>query len=153
MLLRYKYKTIYVKFQILVNIFLNIIEQALQVNDNIKNIRKLRGFSQQEIADLIGQKRSTYAEWERNIVPKADILNKLAHHLGTTIDELLEENVAREKPKIFNTFFYPELQSKHVRPLAYNVKGLGEEAELTAQKMKVAQMFNTPQQLHSSTSP
>lgn len=29
--------------------------------------------------------------------------------------------------------------------------GLGEEAELTAQKMKVAQMFNTPQQLHSST--
>ena len=36
--------------------------------------------------------------------------------------------------------------------LAYNVFGLGEEAELTAQKMKVAQMFNTPQQLHSSTS-
>jgi hypothetical protein len=30
--------------------------------------------------------------------------------------------------------------------------GLGEEAELTVQKMKVAQMFNTPQQLHSSTS-
>ena len=29
---------------------------------------------------------------------------------------------------------------------------LGEEAELTAHKMKVAQMFNTPQQLHSSTS-
>lgn len=34
----------------------------------------------------------------------------------------------------------------------HNVFGLGEEAELTAQKMKVAQMFNTPQQLHSSTS-
>lgn len=30
--------------------------------------------------------------------------------------------------------------------------GLGEEADLTAQKMKVAQIFNTPQQLHSSTS-
>jgi hypothetical protein len=26
--------------------------------------------------------------------------------------------------KIFNTFFYPELQSKHVRPLATNVKVL-----------------------------
>ena len=36
--------------------------------------------------------------------------------------------------------------------MAYNGSGLGEEAELTAQKMKVAQMFNTPQQLHSSTS-
>ena len=36
--------------------------------------------------------------------------------------------------------------------LAGNGFGLGEEADLTAQKMKVAQMFNTPQQLHSSTS-
>lgn len=36
--------------------------------------------------------------------------------------------------------------------MAGNGGGLGEEAELTAQKMKVAQMFNTPQQLHSSTS-
>jgi len=33
-----------------------------------------------------------------------------------------------------------------------NGLGLGEEADLTVQKMKVAQMFNTPQQLHSSTS-
>lgn len=36
--------------------------------------------------------------------------------------------------------------------ISYNGIGLGEEADLTAQKMKVAQMFNTPQQLHSSTS-
>lgn len=36
--------------------------------------------------------------------------------------------------------------------VAANGSGLGEEADLTAQKMKVAQMFNTPQQLHSSTS-
>ena len=27
----------------------------------------------------------------------------------------------KEGGKIFNTFFYPELQSKHVRPLAYNM--------------------------------
>jgi len=36
--------------------------------------------------------------------------------------------------------------------MAYNGFGLGEEADLTVQKMKVAQMFNTPQLLHSSTS-
>lgn len=41
---------------------------------------------------------------------------------------------------------------RRLRRVAHNGKGLGEEAELTAQKMKVAQMFNTPQQLHSSTS-
>jgi len=27
----------------------------------------------------------------------------------------------KEGRKIFNTFFYPELQSKHVRPLATNI--------------------------------
>jgi len=36
--------------------------------------------------------------------------------------------------------------------ISHNVFGLGEVADLTVQKMKVAQMFNTPQQLHSSTS-
>ena len=36
--------------------------------------------------------------------------------------------------------------------ISANGFGLGEEAELTVQKMKVAQMFNTPQLLHSSTS-
>ena len=30
----------------------------------------------------------------------------------------------KEGGKIFNTFFYPELQSKHIHPLAYNVSGL-----------------------------
>ena len=35
----------------------------------------------------------------------------------------------KEGGEIFNTFFYPELQSKHVSPLAYNVFGLGEGGE------------------------
>ena len=30
----------------------------------------------------------------------------------------------KEGGKIFNTFFYPELQSKHIHPLAYNVSQL-----------------------------
>jgi len=37
------------------------------------------------------------------------------------------------------------------RCIAYNVFGLGEEADLTAQKIKVALMFNTAPQIHSST--
>ena len=44
-----------------------------------------------------------------------------------------------------------ECSNGAVSAIAGNGSGLGEEAELTAQKMKVAQMFNTPQQLHSST--
>lgn len=36
--------------------------------------------------------------------------------------------------------------------MAHNGIGLGEEADLTAQKMKVTLMFNTAPQLNSSTS-
>lgn len=36
----------------------------------------------------------------------------------------------KEGGKIFNTFFYPELQPKHVRPLATNGKGLCDAHDL-----------------------
>ena len=35
-------------------------------------------------------------------------------------------NADKEGGKIFNTFFYPELQSKHVCPIATNVLQLAE---------------------------
>ena len=60
-----------------------------------------------------------------------------------------------KKPKsvgFYFNFFKRNVETKNVCPIAYNDFGLGEEADLTAQKMKVAQMFNTPRQLHSSTS-
>lgn len=40
----------------------------------------------------------------------------------------------KEGRKIFNTFFYPELQSKHVRPLAYNGSGICVRAVIELQK-------------------
>ena len=39
----------------------------------------------------------------------------------------------KEGRKIFNTFFYPELQSKHICPLATNVLQVGDVATLNAQ--------------------
>ena len=41
----------------------------------------------------------------------------------------------KEGGEIFNTFFYPELQSKHVRPLAYNVSGIAEVVGFETQKL------------------
>ena len=40
----------------------------------------------------------------------------------------------KEGGKFFKTFFYPNAQSKHVRPLAYNGFGLGEVAEPEAKQ-------------------
>lgn len=42
----------------------------LQINDNIRKHRELKGYSQQDVADLIGEKRSTYAHWKQNVEHK-----------------------------------------------------------------------------------
>ena len=48
----------------------------------------------------------------------------------------------KEGGKIFNTFFYPELQSKHVRPLATNVFGLCVRWGFPALKLNSSTNFN-----------
>lgn len=63
----------------------------MQINDNIKKARELKGYSQARIAELLGEKRSTYAEWERSTVPKADILAKISQITGVTMSDLLDE--------------------------------------------------------------
>lgn len=62
----------------------------MQIGDNIVKFRKLKGLSQQEVADEIKEKRSTYAEWERGIEPKASALVKIAKVLGVSASQLLE---------------------------------------------------------------
>jgi hypothetical protein len=44
----------------------------------------------------------------------------------------------KEGGKIFNTFLYPKLQSKHVRPLATNGSRLGEGQKLIVQMFKIS---------------
>lgn len=73
----------------------------MQINDNIKKARELKGYSQAKIAELLGEKRSTYAEWERSTVPKADVLAKISQITGVTMSDLLDEKPAingRQKP-------------------------------------------------------
>jgi transcriptional regulator with XRE-family HTH domain len=64
----------------------------MSINDNIKRIRKLRKMTQQQLADKIGVKRSTFAEWEDKIVPKGDILSKISKALDVSMEELISGN-------------------------------------------------------------
>jgi transcriptional regulator with XRE-family HTH domain len=68
----------------------------VQIADNIKKYRNLRGFSQQKVADDISEKRSTYAEWEQGTEPKASVLLKLARVFGVTLADLLEGTAEAE---------------------------------------------------------
>ncbi len=64
-------------------------------NENLKKIRKEKGYTQEELAAKVGVVRQTVSKWEKGLsVPDADILRKLAEILDTDINILLGDEIA-----------------------------------------------------------
>ncbi len=60
------------------------------LSDNIKSLRKNKGYTQEELADRINVVRQTVSKWEKGLsVPDAEALQKLADVLEVDIKELL----------------------------------------------------------------
>lgn len=71
----------------------------MRINDKIKEVRKLSKMSQQAFADLLEEKRSTYAEWEGETIPSFDKIVKISAKTGISILEfvtIIDEKVALE---------------------------------------------------------
>ena len=65
--------------------------------ENLKVLRKQKGFSQEELAVRINVVRQTVSKWEKGLsVPDADALVKLAEVLGVSTSELLGKEVKNE---------------------------------------------------------
>ena len=61
------------------------------LKENLMMLRKLHGFSQEEIADRIGISRQAYAKWENgSSVPDIERCALLAQVYGTTLDGLVK---------------------------------------------------------------
>ena len=61
-----------------------------KLGDRIAELRKLKGISQQDVADKIKISRAQMNRYENQAVqPPADVLNKLAKLLDTTVDYLI----------------------------------------------------------------
>lgn len=59
----------------------------MEMCDKLKMLRKERGFTQSQVAEKIGQERSTVACYENGSrKPAVDVLEKLAHLYGVTLD-------------------------------------------------------------------
>ena len=57
----------------------------------LKELRKIHGLTQQQLAAKIGMSTSALRMWELGLrEPKLEILTELAKHLGTTVDVLLD---------------------------------------------------------------
>ena len=72
----------------------------MSVGNNIRKLRTRSKKSQQEIADLLGIERNTYANWENEANDiKSEYIPKLSEIFNVKIQDLFEDN---EKLKIVN---------------------------------------------------
>lgn len=68
------------------------------LNENIKEIRKSKGLSQQELAIQLNVVRQTISKWEQGLsVPDSEMLISLSEVLETPVNILLGETVSGSK--------------------------------------------------------
>ncbi len=69
-------------------------------NENLKTIRKSKGFTQEELAIKINVVRQTVSKWEKGLsVPDADALQRIAEVLDVGVEELLGAQVQTDADK------------------------------------------------------
>lgn len=66
----------------------------IMLGENIKNIRKSKGLSQEDLAIRLNVVRQTVRKWETGLsVPDSEMLIKIAEVLETSVSEILGEGV------------------------------------------------------------
>ena len=68
--------------------------------DNLKTIRKAKGYTQEELAIKVNVVRQTVSKWEKGLsVPDADVLSHIAEVLEVSVSELLGADIKQEDSK------------------------------------------------------
>ena len=67
------------------------------LSENLKNLRKRKGLSQEELAIKLNVVRQTISKWEKGLsVPDSEMLLKIAEELETSVSVLLGETINEE---------------------------------------------------------
>ena len=67
-------------------------------NENLKTMRKAKGYTQEELAIKLNVVRQTVSKWEKGLsVPDADVLSKIADILDTKVSILLGGTIPDEE--------------------------------------------------------
>lgn len=67
-------------------------------SENLKNLRKSKGLSQEELAIRLSVVRQTVSKWENGLsVPDSDLIIKIAEALDTSVSVLLGEEVIADE--------------------------------------------------------
>lgn len=80
------------------------------IKDNLILLRKLNGYSQEEIAEKIGISRQAYGKWEKGeTIPDVEKCDLLASVYGITIDDLIHTRKLEN-----DTIIPPAPKGKHI---------------------------------------
>lgn len=117
------------------------------ISSNLKYLRKKKGYTQQQFADLMEIKRSLIGAYEEDRAePKYELLKKIAEHFELTIDEFINENINDNwKPK-------PKSQGSNLRVLSISVdQNDNENIELVPVKASAGYLngFSDPQYIQN----
>jgi len=97
---KYQKKTI-IKFgeaKIISNLALNILVAMSVAGQNLKYLRKLRGWTQDEFANKLGIKRSLVGAYEEERAePRLEVLEVMSDMFKVTLDELLRSDLSEVK--------------------------------------------------------
>lgn len=68
------------------------------LSENLKNLRKEKGLSQEELAIKLNVVRQTISKWEKGLsVPDSEMLILIAEELGVTVTTLLGEQIEEKE--------------------------------------------------------
>lgn len=63
------------------------------LGDNLALLRNLKELSQEQVAEIVGVARQSYAKWEQGeTIPDVEKCDRLAKFYGVSVDELLHRN-------------------------------------------------------------
>jgi transcriptional regulator with XRE-family HTH domain len=99
----------------------------LVFSERLRELRKSRGRTQQEIADLLNIRRSTYGEYERGVIlPPTDKIQILAKYFNVTVDWLIgKEEMQEDISKTLNTLL---TQLKSNKQFSFHGKKMNKES-------------------------
>ena len=68
------------------------------LSDNLRNLRKSKGLSQEELALKLNVVRQTISKWEKGLsVPDSEMLIRIADELDTSVNVLLGETIVPDE--------------------------------------------------------
>lgn len=89
------------------------------IGKNLKKLRDFNRFSQEQVSEFLGIKRSTYANYESGErEAPLEVLEKISHLYGCELHVIFEENVSNFQDLLICTFRVDNLSGSDLNEIA-----------------------------------